>query len=77
MSYRFPVERRLKIVPDGRISTALIAGDCRRRGDDAAFFFFLGATTAVGRMSQSVCAVERFRTREAFLTVVDRLLRVG
>jgi hypothetical protein len=65
------------MVPDGRISTVLIAADWLRRRDDAAAVFFFGATTAVGRMSQSVCAAERFRTREVFLTVVDRLLRVG
>ena len=65
------------MVPNRRISTVLIAAAWLRRRDDAAAVFFFGATTAVGRMSQSVCAAERFRTREVFLTVVDRLLRVG
>ena len=55
----------------------LIAAERLRRRDDVVVVFFLGATTAVGRMSQSVWAVDRFRTRAVFLTVLDRLLRVG
>ena len=55
----------------------LIAAERLRRRDDVVVVFFLRATTAVGRMSQSVWAVDRFRTREVFLTVLDRLLRVG